>query len=606
MTRQGGRRLGAGAILLMEVRIGPQVGSGTYGKIRLVDCVSPAGARLPMAVKEVDLAQEADAAMDSAVALCDRLATHASLLGERPALQEAATRAEKARDVDNAPVAEAAARDAATVAVAAGLHVGRVPSWTDDMATELALAMLLGRLEAPAFPRFYGAAGVGKAYKVALAMEYADEGSFASALTVPGRFAAQSRAWLFQLLWSLGVAQEKYHFDHRDIHDENILFKQTLRPLEQHYTLPGGREWTVPLVAGTLAPLLIDFGFASACAGREDEDAAELNPGTRDLASFPSPDLLFWPDGTRRQCGGDTWVLALVWFMAACVDGCLPAHGRIDLALHNCLHLGVSAKTQLFPRLQLWSEHLRHWLQQPETVEFATDRLSGKLSEYVATVLAVQAALGNPLLPPVTLVAPGQSPFLDALRAELPALLRLPVAFPVDRVSGGAPLVDLLRRLLQWETVLGRSQEEPVALRALSHAYFGPFRGSAGGVKRDVELQWFSLPRIASPDLAPLRVPRREQLAQTRALAVAMLSDPTKRAASKNAFYLSVGTATLLARAGIPASPVRSALDTSVTVEEEADKPRKRPRTLTSLYCYEEALDAMVIDGERRHRLINT
>ncbi len=181
---------------------------------------------------------------------------------------------------------------------------------------EALLLQICGRLQAPCFPRYHGAGVTVPGGRLLLGMQAADGVSLQAYTThaTPG----QLRHALFQLCWSLAVAQMHYRVQHRDISGNNILFTPVayadVGAVSAFKAVGSGGvtyEWLLRHERDEQTPLLIDFGFGTLATG----DGRDLHGFYRNLASVPAPEFFggeVGDDTTVRRCEGDTWALAQV------------------------------------------------------------------------------------------------------------------------------------------------------------------------------------------------------------------------------------------------------------------------------------------------------
>ncbi len=456
-----------------------------------------------------------------------------------------------------------------------------------NRSVELAIIAAVGRLQAPAFPRFYGAGTYmdEDVHTLAIVMEFCGRGTLFDAMaSAVGRSPERPRdakQWYFAATFSLAVAQHQLHLDHRDLRLDNILFKDTPRALQQHYCAATAR-FAVHVPAGAAQLILADFGQSALLAGASDALHASGNPYSRDMASHPSPDLLFWPNGDRRRCGGDTWVLALQWFVCAVADACGGVYQ--SAAVHLSTAVVEGPLPSYVPELR---DLVKHLARLPAPWPHMSARDTGGGARYMALVMVVQAALGNGALPDASVVPPGASALVDTLRAS-DIIMRLAAVAGDAMAAALVPkvearyepaLVDLLARQLRWSTSVDPAREAgpcaaAVALESLQHAYFDAYRQDGVSLKRPVDdagdVQWFELGQARPLNTAPLPARRTARLVAHYGACHRQIKGATPSHDSLRAVCLGAAEATYAALAGFAEAPAKRArIDTSATVSEE-------------------------------------
>jgi serine/threonine protein kinase len=354
-----------------------------------------------------------------------------------------------------------------------------------EMLMEATALRLVGRLEAPSFPRFHGACSMPvEGYppedvaEAVLVMEWARKGTLAAAATaVPAPSRTDVRGWMFQLLWSLMVMHIQTGLLHRDIKDANIVFRRSADAegaardaasrdagagagaVLKHFTLrqrprltegtPGWTmEWELLEAPTAKTPLLVDFGLAGYAAPALAASRDAASDDNRALASLPSPDLWWWRDGARRGYASDTWALGVVLASLLLRVAHWP-YGDERLVNHTHLMRAKAVMIRHLPCEQL---------------------------TYGVGIVCLQTALGQGALPPLTSAYPVSA----AMRRDTERLVRGPMRSYVAHLRAALeradPLaVSLLRHLLAWESI----DDAHPAFHALAHAYFAPLRTPA-------------------------------------------------------------------------------------------------------------------------------
>jgi hypothetical protein len=481
-----------------------------------------------------------------------------------------------------------------------------------QLAQEMTAAEILGRTAAPAFPRYYGAGlfragkdsnecGLALAAKAGLAGKCLDVLVRQRAHRTDDEQRALARSALFALQFSLLAVRAKYRFDHRDVRESNIVFDAEPHPVLQRYRIASAAgatlmQWWVPLAAKTPRPLLVDYGLSAfmlpaADAGAGAPASKSTHPKTDDTASFPAPDLLFFDKGERRQLGGDTWALALQWLLLL-ARSTAPAP---SLALTDDVHPGSLAlgTEMLAPLAELVKRHLLAAQREDTTSNLC---MSGYRWNYLATVMAVQGALGNGTLPLTTHIRPGESWLLDTLRAHLDVLTAAEWAaeqlrstwLPRLTALYGADYVDLARQQLAWQPV--------PAADALAHPYFASaYGGSSGGQADNAQgavVEWYDCPDPALP-VSETRVRTVQQRLQA---ARAVLAAAPSVKTSYHALCAHIGrglptaSAPPAAAAAPPPAPAAAAEPAPSDPMDTEERAAKRARLRELLVCQDESL----------------
>jgi serine/threonine protein kinase len=341
---------------------------------------------------------------------------------------------------------------------------------------------LLSDLAAPSFPAFYGLVRqVSHAPYAPQTWHYVTEylgGSDAYAPRLRHDL-AQVRPWLFQLLWSLMVAQYRLGFRHQDLKEANLLERPLAEPDDCTFRLYGSGgelapvEWRIK--ERRSAPVMIDFGLSTWM-----HPTRAPHQGYAAASTYPSPDLLFWPHArtSRRDYSSDIWTLGYVtlniltgnavqdFYYAVCeatAGASAAVNGLLARLPEMRRLLGVTRKRRTAADVHLFA----HWV----------------------TVLVLMHAVHWTALPPASLVPAGASERLDALRGagEVDAILfdSDPATAPlVDAIRNlcerDVPLGSLLRRMLAWPSCGAYGAESERMAYALVHdAYFAPLQADA-------------------------------------------------------------------------------------------------------------------------------
>lgn len=463
-------------------------------------------------------------------------------------------------------------------------------------------------------------------------MGLGDRGSLARADTLKEACedARAVRHWLFTLQWSLLVAARTFNFTHRDLKLANMVlcdegagrttFQVSLSAKErERLGLSKAdaelvRHFCIERQAGELSacvPKIIDFGFASYVATSMKSSSSfsgeqrllgthrpalfgEVNAFFADVATYPSPDMLFLATYSNAQRDFDsdlfTFGLAALELMVGVSDlvwnlvdlASLPLSRFVDVA-RNALDL-----MHALPRERA---HVAEVLQT-----------NGRL---LVTYMQLHVILHDQVLPPPesrlrqtllykVLDNVGVTELVTA-PAHL-STLRAMVA-KIERVHGPAA-VDYLRACLTWDKHsrgvfpgwpaggAARRAETPATLRLLWHPYFSPLRSSASqaatvGADNHYVLKYKDPPTARDALDAPTRFARVAQ----RIVAVERgLQKQMALSIANDAFEIEIDAlveAALNDSAAVPSTP-------SFTLAEEDsndEQPhRKRARTLPDSY----------------------
>ncbi len=347
----------------------------------------------------------------------------------------------------------------------------------EDIAIELALLDLMARVSAPSFLRYYGAAAVAPTHEALLITQYAPLGALSDNAA---HSSIELCVWMFELLWSLMAAQLDVRLLHRDVRATNIVLDYASSPPTEtqqcHYTLrqrvsgpnPGWeRQWAVFHGPNARVPLFVDFGM-----GTWGGPLSVVNSHSRELATLPSPDLLFWPSGAQRAYSTDTWALGLVFFDKLTEQRQWP---ELD--------------TRIFANAA--------FLDAARTLQYLCNMPRKRTAKYFLAIMLLQEVLGNGILPPTpmpgnavysALLHEGETRVFSQARLAVGHVVRQDVTDIGKRY--GPQALDLLRCLLAWtEADRGagaylrfaspvRGEYHP-ALHALEHDYFSFLRVSA-------------------------------------------------------------------------------------------------------------------------------
>jgi hypothetical protein len=127
--------------------------------------------------------------------------------------------------------------------------------------------------------------------------------------------AAGALALLFQFMWSLGVAEAKLGFEHRDMAMHNIMLAATSAPLHERYTLtlPYGEEhvFTLRHLPGRL--VLLDYG-ASTTWNVARNDTAVPDPDHEHTGSLLAPESYFVTRRYPHNVASERYVAGLIAF----------------------------------------------------------------------------------------------------------------------------------------------------------------------------------------------------------------------------------------------------------------------------------------------------
>jgi serine/threonine protein kinase len=332
-----------------------------------------------------------------------------------------------------------------------------------------------------------------------------------------------TRQWIFVLAWSLLVAQRTFAFEHRDIKLGNLVlsdegtgrstFQLNLAPHQlarQGVGIVNAQvHFAVARTAGTLSalvPKFIDLNFSSYALTSVDEDEedfavirnAVLAPGVtggkvlpplypdvnhanRELATYPSPDMIFDIECEARDFDSDVFSFGIAALEL------LAAQGGAWFSL-------VSSDADVAKFRRLCTTALDGYLNHPDAN--ATRNILTQYGRELFAYMQLLHVLHDELLPPPSsrfrqsllfrlLERPSIRTFV-LFSAELSSLQR---DLQSIEQGHGSEALAFLRACLTWDKERRGAfpgsplmhAETPATFRLLFHSYFAPLRTTAEG-----------------------------------------------------------------------------------------------------------------------------
>ncbi len=316
-----------------------------------------------------------------------------------------------------------------------------------------------------------------------------------------------TRQWCFTLFWSLLAAQRTFGFQHRDIKISNMVLcnrgaadmkfrlshvkdldNKVFFKLERHNDdlsrfVPCFIDFNFSVYAmTTFAPgsdphhVLYNWLRAQRLKQKKESPLGlysfEVNPMTKALSSYPSPDLLFFPDGSHRDYASDVYSLGIAM-----------------------LHLLAGDANLL---LTLVPEFYRESFMAE--LELAAYELMGSAGtayvkkhcdpQILLPTLLVMDALGHGVLPTDELQQQSSMyRILDKIRNRIENHNMRPyIMAKLDAIKErhGPEALDFLRSCLTWTKETRGvfpgcppyKEDSPATYRLLFHPYFAPLRST--------------------------------------------------------------------------------------------------------------------------------
>jgi hypothetical protein len=181
-------------------------------------------------------------------------------------------------------------------------------------------------------------------------------GTHAGHLLYSGAAATNTRALLFQLVWSLAVAESKLGFQHRDMTIRNMMIATLETPQAEQYTLhQQGQQHPTVFEMGPLQHRLVLLDYGKSDHWDAAAEAPALAPDVKhsDLGSLPAPEDYFV---TRKYAHGflsERHTLGLVAFSLLAAPHLFAVLTAAEME-HLKRHISIYAQfdlVNLLPRL---------------------------------------------------------------------------------------------------------------------------------------------------------------------------------------------------------------------------------------------------------------